>query len=107
MGGVSHQTFNNWRRDHPDFADEIQIAEAKAIDSRLAIIEKASLTDPSCAKWWLEHRFPQYYARNRIEISGPDGAPLAGAVAIYLPKKDGTPDPRPAVVTTIEDGLGD
>ncbi len=30
---------------------------------------------------------PQYLARNRIELSGVDGSPLAGVVAIMLPPK--------------------
>jgi hypothetical protein len=102
--GISYPSFCNYRRDHPDFADEILRAEADAIDSRLAIIEKASATDPSCAKWWLEHRFPQHFAKTRIEISGPDGSPIAaGVVAILLPPKGSVPTPLAATVTEIED----
>jgi hypothetical protein len=50
----------------------------------------------------LEHLHPGAYARNRLEVTGADGAPLAGAVAVYLPQKDGDPNGKPVVtVDTI------
>jgi hypothetical protein len=30
-----------------------------------------------------------------LEVTGADGAPLAGAVAVYLPQKDGDQNGRP------------
>jgi|GEM_PF-1871918 len=88
--GVSFQSFSTYRDQHPDFREEIERAVAVAIEKRLKIIERAAdAGDVNSAKWLLEHLHPQFYARNRIEITGADGAPLAGSVAVYLPQKDG------------------
>ncbi|HLX73035.1 MAG TPA: hypothetical protein VKV04_25700 [Verrucomicrobiae bacterium] len=87
---ISFQSFTNYRRQHEDFREEIERAVAKAVDKRLRIIEQAADEgDVSSAKWLLEHLHPQYFARNRIEVTGANGAPLTGAIAVYLPQKDG------------------
>jgi hypothetical protein len=51
----------------------------------------------------LEHTAPQHFARNRIELTGADGSPLAVGIGIYLPRKDGDEiKPLPAIVTDNE-----
>jgi hypothetical protein len=90
--GISFQTMQNFRKANPDFEDELEQAVAAAIEKHLRTIETAAQTDPRYAAWMLEHRWPEHFSKSRIEISGPDGAPLAATVAFYLPKKqDGTP----------------
>lgn len=87
--GVSFQSFSTYRDQHPGFREEIEQAVAIAIEKRLKLIESAAdAGDVNSAKWLLEHLHPQHFARNRIEITGVDGQPLAGAIAVYLPQKD-------------------
>jgi len=87
--GISHQSFITYRREHPDFAAQIERAVAVAIEKRLETIQHAAdLGDVQSAKWLLEHLHPEFFARNRIELTGVDGKSLTAAVAIYLPQKD-------------------
>jgi hypothetical protein len=72
------------------------------VEKRLKKIEDASNAgDWRASAWLLEHCQAQYFARNRIEVTGADGAPLTGAIAVYLPQKDNGHGGRP-VVTTVE-----
>ena len=90
---ITFQSFSTYREQHHDFAEEIESAVAAAIEKRLDVIQRAADTgDVNSAKWLLEHLHPESFARNRIEVTGADGAPLTGAVAVYLPQKD---DARP------------
>jgi hypothetical protein len=83
-------SFNTYKKNNPDFVLEIEEAVAAAIEKRLAIIEKAAdLGDVNSAKWFLERVHYQSFGRNRVEVTGADGSPLAAAIAVYLPKKDG------------------
>ena len=87
--GLSYSIFCDYRNAHAEFNAEIEKAVACAIEKRLAIIEKAAnLGDVGCAKWLLEHLHPENFARNRIEVTGADGSPLTGIIAIFLPAKD-------------------
>src|SRR5204863_7701795 len=89
VAGISQQTFFNWKRDDPDFQREIEEAIAKGVDARLQSIEKAAdLGDWRASAWLLEHCQPQHFAKNRLEITGADGRPLAAGVTLYLPKKE-------------------
>jgi hypothetical protein len=102
--GVSFQSFSTYRSEHPDFREEIEQAVAIAIERRIKIIEKAADDgDVNSAKWLLEHLHPQHFARNRIEITGADGSPLAGAIAVYLPKKDGDTSEPPVTVDATKE----
>jgi hypothetical protein len=86
---VSAQSFNNYRQDHPAFKEMIERAVGRAIERRLRTIEKAANSgDVSAAQWLLIHLHPADFARNRVEICGPNGAPLTGIVAVALPPKD-------------------
>lgn len=87
--GIEFCTLQVYRKKHPDFAAHIKAAIAKGVEKRLKKIEDASdAGDWRAAAWLLEHCQPEHFSRNRIEVSGPDGSPLAAAVAIYLPAKD-------------------
>ena len=91
FAGISHETFYNWQRKHPKFSQKIEEAKARGIAARLKVISEASRNDYRAACWWLEHVYPEHFAKNRIELTGVDGAPLAGAVALYLPQKNAAP----------------
>ena len=92
--GLSYQSLLNYQRLHPHFADAMSRAISRGIEKRLEVIERATRSKDEgirlrAACWFLEHTQPAHFARNRIELTGADGSPLAAAVAIYLPKKDG------------------
>jgi transposase-like protein len=88
--GINPLTLTVWRRKHPAFDEAAARAIARGVEKRLKKIEDASEAgDWRAAAWLLEHCQPEHFARNRVEVTGADGAPLAAAVAIYLPQKDG------------------
>jgi hypothetical protein len=69
LGGISYETFCEWRRHNSYFSDAIEAALAKGIQSRLRRIRKHGEDGNSKSdQWYLEHVFPQYYARNRVEV---------------------------------------
>ena len=84
---ISFQAFSNWREKFEDFREELAEAQARAMEKYLRVIERAAETDPRFACWQLEHRWPEHFAKSRLEISTPNGEPLA-QVAIFLPQKD-------------------
>jgi hypothetical protein len=88
IAGICLSSFHDWKAKDPAFREQIEAAIARGIEKRLAIIEEMAATDWRCCAWWLEHCQPQHFARNRLEISGPDGAPLTAGVQLYLPEKD-------------------
>jgi hypothetical protein len=61
----------------------------------------------------LEKCHPEHFAKNRVEVTGADGGPLAGVVSIMLPPKtDGNGGGLPVVTVPAlaertEDGAGD
>src|SRR4051794_20681352 len=78
--GVSYTSFCNWRRIDSKFEQRVQEALAKGIARAVQKIFEAAETDWRSAAWWLERVAPEHFSRNRIEISGPGGAPLAAAI---------------------------
>ena len=99
--GVTTQGLINFRKDNPRFELSLQRAIVRGVDARLRKIEQASEgADWRAAAWLLEHCQPEHFAKNRLEVTGADGGPLAGVVAIMLPPKtDGNGSP---VVTVSE-----
>ena len=59
----------------------------KASEMRaVALIMKSASEDPRCAMWWLERKFPQTWGRkNRHELTGKNGGPIAHQVEEQLP----------------------
>jgi hypothetical protein len=97
--GVSLSGFHGY---HPRFEEAIQRAIAKAIEKHLRlIITAAENGDSACSRWYLERCHPEHFSRNRLELTGANGAPLTAQVALYLPAKmDSETHPVPAIVTT-------
>ena len=70
IGGISQDTFHEWKRTFPEFSAFIEAAVAKGIQSRLILIKAAADGgDVRAAQWWLEHVFPEHFAKSRIEVS--------------------------------------
>ena len=109
---ISTQTFCNWRNDDPDFAAAIERATARGIARRLRVIENCTMSKDlnlalRASTWYLEHCQPEFFARNRIEVSGPDGAPVAATIAVFLPQKmdsNGNGSPVVSVPALMEGG---
>ena len=68
--GVTGGTLAEWRRKFPDFDAAVEAALAKAIRHHLNIITTAANTgDWKAASWLLEHRFPEDFARSRVDVA--------------------------------------
>jgi hypothetical protein len=88
VANISNQTLLDWRREDEQFRQAMETAIAEGVNARLRVIEEASADDWRAAAWLLEHCQPQHFARNRLEVTGADGAPLAAGVQLYLPQKE-------------------
>ena len=67
--GISQDTFCEWRTRYPEFSEAIKRAEADGMYANLKRIgQAASKGDTASAKWLLEHRYPEEFSRNRIEM---------------------------------------
>ena len=87
--GISVPAFVQYRDRNEWFRDELATAIGKGIEARIKIIEAAAEKDWRAAAWWLEKCDSQNFGKNKIEVTGANGAPIAGAIAVYLPQKDG------------------
>lgn len=95
--GFSYGSLRLYRSQSPKFDRQVRQAITTGISRRLKKIESASETDWRAAAWLLEHTQPEHFAKTRIELSGVYGAPLTGAIAVYLPRKDGDTNGSPVV----------
>lgn len=82
LGGISYETFCQWRKQYSEFSDAIDKAKASGILARLQLINDAAKKgDVAAARWWLEHVVPEHFAKSRIEhrhdVSGEIGHSLA------------------------------
>jgi hypothetical protein len=101
-GGICVATFNLWRKRYGKFDKNVRKAMVTGIQRKFQVISeclgsKDEAIRLSAAKWALEHCSPEHFSRQKIEVTGADGAPLTGAVAIYLPRKDGDTNGSPVV----------
>jgi len=92
LADIGLSSFFQWQSDFPKFKERILKARARGVQHRLKIIETAMNNGSApAAQWWLEHCESEFFGRQAISLSGPDGGPLALAVGIYLPQKQGAP----------------
>lgn len=69
-GGIAFETFTVWRARYPDFAQAVEQALAKSVRYHLSVIESAaSQGDWKAAAWLLEHRYPEHFAKSRVELA--------------------------------------
>jgi len=88
IAGLSVSVFHDWKANDENFRAQLEEAIALGVNRRLEKIEAAGRDDWRACAWLLEHCQPGHFARNRIEVTGADGTPLAAGVSLYLPQKD-------------------
>jgi hypothetical protein len=96
IAGVSLEWVCQKRRQHPDFDRKIREAVSAAIQSRLAIVKRATESaDESIALraacWWLTHTpgaAEHFSESRRVQLTGADGAPLTAGIQLFLPRKE-------------------
>jgi hypothetical protein len=100
-GGVVYSTFAEWmqkgeegKKPYDELYAAVKQTEAVALVGWLAKIERAANEGTwQAAAWKAERRFPEDFGRQRLEVTGRDGEPLAGPqVLIYLPQKQAAPE---------------
>jgi hypothetical protein len=67
--GVSYDVFKLWCRIDERFAQEVQLAEAQAIQANLDPIKAASRDNWPAAAWLLQRRHPQLFARPEVQLN--------------------------------------
>lgn len=93
-GGVSFETFNEWRKQYPEFSEAVESASGQAVAACMAKIQKAA-TEGSwqASAWILERRHPDRYGRTRVELTGAEGGPVAVSAHVVIVPKMAT-DPQ-------------
>lgn len=68
--GISFETFNEWRKDKPEFSEQVKNAEGKAVVGWLERIEQAAKDGNwQAAAWKLERRLPEEFGRReRVQV---------------------------------------
>jgi hypothetical protein len=85
---VSKSGFHEYKNSHPQFSERIEQAVGKAIEKHLnIIISAAEKGDTACSRFFLERVHPQHFGRTKLEVTGANGEPLAGAqiAVLYWP----------------------
>lgn len=62
LADICYDTFLEWLRNKPEFAESIKKAEAKCKQRNIALIQKAALTTWQAAAWWLERKYKDEFA---------------------------------------------
>lgn len=91
-GGITFETFNQWRAHRAEFSDAVKDAEGRAVIGWLAKIEKAANEGTwTAAAWKLERRYPNDYGKTVTENqhTGKDGeGPIEIIYQQYQPKSE-------------------
>lgn len=66
--GINPSTFFDWMKTKPDFANTIHAHDGKAAVGLMAIVRRDAEQEWKAATWILEHRWPEEYAQNRINV---------------------------------------
>lgn len=68
--GISHETFSQWLREHPDFSEQVTQAEQEAVAKAVEMVLSAAFKGQwGAAAWWLERRHPQEWGKvDRLEL---------------------------------------
>ena len=72
IAGIHYDTFMEWMRSKPEFAEAVKKAEATGNDKIKDICERRIIEDKSwqSAAWWLERTDPANYGqRNNLNIN--------------------------------------
>ena len=85
-GGITAETFNQWRKAKPGFSEALEEAEGRAVVGWLAKIEQAASAGSwQAAAWKLERRYPADYGRTvqQVEHSGTVVQEHTGALEVH------------------------
>jgi hypothetical protein len=98
LAGVVQATLYRWlaegrKQESGEFRDLLEAvkrAESQAVDANVKHIKRAASKQWQAAAWWLERRRPkQFGRRERLEHTGPNGAPLRIEIVEVVPPKEG------------------
>ena len=67
LAGVHVDTLHEWCKKDPKFSEQVLISEAQAEDYCLGVVMSAAKVDALNARWWLERRRPDDYARKETQ----------------------------------------
>ena len=97
---VSYSAFCEYRNANPKFEEKIQKAGADAVEWHLNNIITDAKSDPASSRWFLERVHPQHFGRTKIEVTGADGEPLAGAqIAVLVWPHQQNQNPQHEILT--------
>lgn len=68
--GITEPTLANWRRQHPDFDEQVKQARAECSLYYLQQIHRAAKRDVRAAIWLLEHTVPEFAQPAKASIDG-------------------------------------
>lgn len=81
--GITFQTFNEWRKDKPEFSELVKAAEGRAAVKWLAQISKAAREGEwTAAAWKLERRYPNDYGKRLPDLAADGELPLSRVVIV-------------------------
>ena len=114
LAGICYSSFCEWRNTDAAFRERLDAAISLGVEKRLKLIQDAADGgDWRAAEAWLRLVLPAEYGRQRLELTGENGAPLAAGITLYLPRKDngnaivettGERMERPALIEGTPDG---
>jgi hypothetical protein len=58
-----------WKREDPEFSQQVEAAAAKAAARLLAKIERQARNNFAAAAWILERRFPELFSRPEVQLT--------------------------------------
>lgn len=70
--GVSYDVFRRWAKDEPEFLEDVERAEQRAVANNVAIILNAAKRSWPAAAWWLERRHREDYG-NVVKLEATYG----------------------------------
>ncbi len=102
---ISYSWLCKYRTANPGFQEQIDEAVGRAIEKHISlIVHAAEHGDTASSRWFLERCHPQHFARTRVELTGENGGPIAGAVITLQwphqqtqPRHEITVENRPAL----------
>lgn len=87
---INSCTISGWKSKGTALSDKfvkaLERGEARGVQRRLKVIDKAMNKSWQAAAWMLERRNPNEFARkDNLAVSDPDGKPLAGGTTVIAP----------------------
>ena len=91
LAGIHKDTYYQWLKKKPDFADAIKNAELKCKKRALILIQKAGETDWRALGWFLERKFQNEFAiKQKVEHSGDIQFSMKQFMQVIYDKRNGT-----------------